>query len=424
MEKKEKLAFIVEKSDVMKWLKSELKEHYGIDSRAEYGFYHQISHLYVDMNDYRKAISAGFEFSAKNDGLRGICWVDVHNDAQPIGYIPIMYGLLPQERSNDILENFSRFVEYPVRFYPQDLKAYLFGLRNYCGVDGSFMKYYQEDYAFAIFVKAPFKDHELMVQRCKGFNLSNDKSPFIKIYYPECDHSLMIDQEKRKKEVLEQQKSYFGYSLFHSILYYPDGVSIAPHNTYFRTGHRCCSHSAKVELEHTEVSQNKSIMKGTFVAEDQQRIPHSNQYCNVTDSGQFQSEFAFMKDGVSISTDIHVARSIEGIDFDGQKLRDAFFTCLSGDGSEGNVHCTEYFVTIANGTRLLHYSLEFDSFEIFDLPSNWFVDQGLSLDTIGCPKVFDDYGFDHHDPDLKEVYEILNSRKKSGIQKVFVKTGK
>ena len=53
---------------------------------------------------------------------------------------------------------------------------------------------------------------------------------------------------------------------------------------------------------------------------------------------------------------------------------------------------------------------EFDSFEIFDLPSNWMIEKGIPKGIHS--KVFDDYEYDNDDQDLAEVKEILNSRKR------------
>lgn len=119
----------------------------------------------------------------------------------------------------------------------------------------------------------------------------------------------------------------------------------------------------------------------------------------------------FSQNCVSMTTTVNVSRKIEGIDLDGKNDRDAFFTCLSGNGSAGSVTYTEHFVKIANGTRLLHYSEEYEAFEVFDLPNNWFIENGIAKETVGYPKVFDDTTFDKDDKDLDEIYEILKTRK-------------
>lgn len=416
-EKQEKLAFITSgKRILIERLAEQLKEKQGIESRVDSGYY---GHgLYVDIKDYQRAIAVGSTI-AENDDRYEINWIDVDNIPHPVGYIPIMYGVLPQtQKGNELWTAYNT----PGCGCPDDLREYINYLRDYCGVCDVALKYNKVDNAFTIFAAAPFISHELMVKRCQGFNYVNGYTPFIETYYPASDNSIKIDSEKVMEKRTDNLKSYFYNSLFHDIIRYPEGANIAPHNDDYP--HYMGSYGGDTYLSPNSIEmlpEDKLSIKGEFKLNDTKGY-YNEKHCVVTDSGDFTSELSFSQNSVSITTTANVSRKVVGTDLDGQNHRDAFFTCLSESGSKGTVACTERFVKIANGTRLLHYSEEFDAFEIFELPNNWFIENGLSNETTGYPKVFDDTTFDQNDKDLKEVYEILNARKKNlGVQKVLKK---
>lgn len=214
-------------------------------------------------------------------------------------------------------------------------------------------------------------------------------------------------------------KSYFYNSLFHDIIRHPDGANIAPHNDDYPHNMGIYGGDTYLSVKSTEeLSEDKLTFKGEFKTNDKKgRINITEDYCIVTDSGDFTSELSLDENQVSMTTTVNVSRTVEGNDLDGQNHRDNFFTCLSDEDSNGTVTYTEHFVKIANGTRLLHYSDEYDYFEIFDLPNNWLIENGLSLETINYPKVFDDVSYDLDDKDLAEVYDLLSNRKKELVLK-------
>lgn len=416
-EKQEKLAFITSgKKILIERLAEQLKEKCGIKSRIDSGYY---GHgIYVDVKDYQRAIAVGSAIAVDNDRYE-INWIDFDNIPRPVGYIPVMYGVLPQtQKGNELWGAYNM----PGSGCPTDLRDYVNCLRDYCGVCDVALGYNKVDNAFTFFVTAPFISHDLMVKRCKGFNYVNGYTPFIETYYPSSDNSLTIDSKKVEEERTNALKSYFFNSLFHDIIRYPEGANIAPHNDDYPHYMGCYGGDTYLAPNVIEVlPEDKLLVKGEFKLNDTKgNKDYTEKYCVVTDSGDFTSELSFEQSGVTITTTTNVSREVVGTDLDGQNHRDAFFTCLSINGSQGTITCTEHFVKIANGCRLLHYSEEFDSFEIFELPNNWFIENGLTDETTGYPKVFDDTAFDHDDKDLNEVYEILNARKKNlGASKVL-----
>lgn len=237
--------------------------------------------------------------------------------------------------------------------------------------------------------------------------------------------------KKAEQEKLKLLESYFDNSLFHDIIRYPEGSNIAPHNDDFP--HYMGFYSGNTYIETTliqKLQDDKVILKGVFKTNTVKGLKNTEKYCVVTDSGDYSCEMILTSNEVTLSNTVNVSRQIEGKDLDGQTSRDAFFTCLSGDNTKGTITYKEHFVKISNGTRLLHFSEEYEFFEIFELPENWSINKGIENfvmkytkifdngiefvfdEKMEYPKVFDDIEYDLKDKDLEEVYEILDSRRK------------
>ena len=65
-------------------------------------------------------------------------------------------------------------------------------------------------------------------------------------------------------------------------------------------------------------------------------------------------------------------------------------------------------VFISNGTRLLHYSDNSTFFELFEIPKNWFIEDGINK--LGNPKVFDNWDYDKDDISLDEALNIMGKK--------------
>ena len=399
------------KQIVIGWIADHLEEKHNIASRMERKGSGGWA-LYVDAKDYEKAIEFGSLYAINEDRYE-MNWADANDMLYPVGYIPIMYGVLPQTVKGDVSWTSENCLEACPEDSSEDFKAYIDDLRTFCAVNQILARYDEKNNAFTLLASAPFMAHDLIVKRCQGFSYVCGFTPFIEVYYPSKDNTLDVDFGEVAKRRVDDLQSYFYQSLFHDIVRGPEDAHIAPHNDDY--AHHMGMYGGDSYLEVIEAQvlpEDKLLVQGNFELHDTKGIEGSKEYCVVTDKGDFTSELSLSENEVAMTTNIHVARNISGTDLDGQNRRDAFFTCLSGDGSEGVITYTEHFVKIANGTRLLHYSDEYEAFEIYDLPNNWFVENGLAIDTIGYPKVFDDTTFDHNDKDLKEVYAILDARKK------------
>lgn len=412
-ENKERIAFFTRgDKKLIEELAKQLEDKFGIKSNLGFSFGHV---LYVKEEDYQRTIADG-SIIAQIYNLLEIEWVDADYVPQLIGYIPIMYGVLPQNQDGS---EFWSIFNKPNNECPEDFKNYIKDLKNYCGTRDIILKYNRADNAFNIFIKGTFASHKLMSEKCKCFNNKIESTPFANVYYPESDNSITINSEKVIEQRTDILKSYFEHSLFHDIIRSPEGANIAPHNDDYPLNMGIYGGDTYLSVKSTEeLSEDKLIFKGEFKTNDKKgRKNITDDYCIVTDSGDFTSELSLDENQVSMTTTVNVSRTVEGTDLDGQNRRDNFFTCLSDEDSNGTVTYTEHFVKIADGTRLLHYSDEYDYFEIFDLPNNWLIENGLSLETIGYPKVFDDVTYDLDDKDLAEVYELLSNRKKELVFK-------
>ncbi len=190
---------------------------------------------------------------------------------------------------------------------------------------------------------------------------------------------------------IEKLETYIFNSLFHYIIKVPNGSHIAPHNDeFFKSMDNYCGYHNFSPYITEIVSENQFTMKGEFLVNDYKGDIYNDNYRVVTDSGDYLSELSFDENHVSITTTINVSREVKGTELDTPNIRDNFFTCLSGNGSSGTIIYTEHFIPIANRTRLLHYSDEYDNFEIFELPDNWQISDGISYDSTYKVKVFDE----------------------------------
>lgn len=78
---------------------------------------------------------------------------------------------------------------------------------------------------------------------------------------------------------------------------------------------------------------------------------------------------------------------------------------LENGNYEGEV--IEYYIKIANGTRLLHFSDFSTAFEVYDIPSCFdFENNNAALLTDA--KIFDEESFDYEDKDIEEIKEYVS----------------
>ena len=212
---------------------------------------------------------------------------------------------------------------------------------------------------------------------------------------------------------LHSLKSYFDNSLFRAAIAEPYDWNIVPYVS-FSSKHHGGQYKSNLSLKEVKLlSDNKLFISGNFETNDVKGKITESEVCEVKDSGNFVSLLSYTQEGVTMATKICVSRKILGNDKDGKNIRNAYFGCLSDDGSHGIVFRVEHFVKINNEDKykLLHYSNEFDYFEAFFLPDNWFVDNGLSNKiTVEFHPINNGYYRSYSDGN--PIFGILKARKK------------
>ena len=164
------------------------------------------------------------------------------------------------------------------------------------------------------------------------------------------------------------------------------------------------------------------MSEGTFVVYEKKDYSYywdnkTNKQTDITvqpfimlDNGVFTSKISVENNGkIMVKTYIELVRNIVGYNFDGKSVRDGLFNNFEHKDCRGNLEINEYYQIIANRTRLLHYSDNSDFFEVYELPENWQITDGIS--NLEYPKVFDDMYFDMQDKDLEEINSILSTRR-------------
>lgn len=224
-------------------------------------------------------------------------------------------------------------------------------------------------------------------------------------------------------------KSYFMNSMFHDGLLYPIASNIAPkfdEDQDLSTGYKYRRRSFGTKdfnVNTVKKSEKEETIKGDFEVYDKKEFDYywnsetgkyvymgSSKSFGVLDKGNFLSEVGIIdEDTIKITTSIDLKRIVTGDNLDDKSIRDGLFPNIPHENSEENVEIVEYFVVLANGNRLLHFSPLSDFFEVFSLVSTWTL--GKSISEFDSPKVFDDLEYDHVDQDLDEIKDIITKYK-------------
>ncbi len=81
------------------------------------------------------------------------------------------------------------------------------------------------------------------------------------------------------------------------------------------------------------------------------------------------------------------------------------------DGDEEEFLFNEHYSIINNGSKLLHYSDEYDSSEIFLLPFKWRVENGIFVDNCGHSYDPNNDVYYCGDNTKDEIAKVLEARK-------------
>ncbi len=312
-------------------------------------------------------------------------------------------------------------------YCPFDIKEYIEKLKRFLGRRDIKIKYNNNDNAIEFLIKGHFEEYELLKDQCRGFNYVTKNSPFIKTIFLEKDGKIIAEPKVRKET--SALESYFKKSMFLDGVLRPKGSNIAPKTDTsqdlttgykYRTSKYCIRN---FESNFTEFNDTLSMVEGNFVAYEEKNYSYywnnktkeqsdiiTMQPFIMLDNGVFTTSISIENnEKIMVKTYIELVRNIVGYNFDGKSVRDGLFNNFEHKDCRGNLEINEYYQIIANRTRLLHYSDNSDFFEVYELPENWQITDGIS--NLEYPKVFDDVYFDMQDKDLEEINSILSTRR-------------
>ena len=416
MEQQKKAAFLIlEPKTALKFVKL-LSENLGLkNGSVEY----QINHIvYVPDNKYHECLEEGFEIAKFNKW--DLSWINAYNEPRPIGYFSVMYCQLPPTRIADISWE---MLDMP-NYCPPDIKEYIEKLKRFIGGRDIKIKYDNKENAIEFLIETQFGEYELLKDSCRRFDYLAKNSPFTKTRFLEKDGKL-IAEPKEEKSTME---SYLEKSMFLDGLFRPNGANIAPKTDTSQdltTGYKYRTSKYGVrnfESISTNFDDVHGMSEGTFVVYEKKDYSYywdnkTNKQTDITvqpfimlDNGTFTTSISIENnEKIMVKTYIELVRNIVGYNFDGKSVRDGLFNNFEHKDCRGNLEINEYYQIIANRTRLLHYSDNSDFFEVYELPENWQITDGIS--NLEYPKVFDDMYFDMQDKDLEEINNILAARK-------------
>ena len=192
MSEETKSVFLVYDKEIAKRFNKLLAERLGAETElSECSSSMLVS---VSLKNYHKALEEGMAIAQENNW--NISWINAYNIPRPLGYISVMYGILPKTREANPLWELSVIPD----FCPVDIKEYIDGLTEFLDGRHIRIKYSSNDHAIEFLVNASLKEHELIRKQCEAFNSVTKNSPFIKTKLLEKDGYLKINKEELKKE--------------------------------------------------------------------------------------------------------------------------------------------------------------------------------------------------------------------------------
>ena len=175
-----------------------------IDALAEIGikatkvdtcFYIGVS---VSNRNKQRAIEALDSIPFKENEQFG--WVDNDNVIHPYGYIPIMYNAVPERFKVDFAWTVYRepFVDDALKnSVPESFKKYVAKLEIILDSE-IYTEVNSLENAIGFFVKAPFSEHESMLEKCRLFNTTMGIEPFEEVYYTDKQYDIIKDDEEKR----------------------------------------------------------------------------------------------------------------------------------------------------------------------------------------------------------------------------------
>lgn len=293
---------------------------------------------------------------------------------------------------------------YPSQFCPSYLEKLYRSLKEYCNIQDLRIVYDEKKREFGVYTKKTKTNNEMLVEKCMEFNFYNGTEAIFIPYYPSIPYS-------PSKNMVEKNKiTYFSFSVItryfkktaDPFLEDIKGKNDIPNLTHL--------FGAYIIIEPTTYCIGTRLTaKGQMSVRDVFLKTETMPYGEINDLGELITEIEEKNDEVTVVTKIDLTRALEINPQDLVCMAASFYELLTKEGNY--LTCTDHFVVIASGTRLLHYCDEYHCFEVFYLPDDWNFQMGITEEMYTSRKIFTDNIFDEQDPDIKEIYEVLDNRK-------------
>lgn len=372
--------------------------------------------IYVEDEKYDEALKVGQEYIKVNN--LNIGTINFYGERRPLYATSLVYAevknVIDFEESEWTYEDmYSRLAKKVLN----ELSA-LLGVDVYCYTNTS-------DAAVEFLCYAPSDNQEEYAKKTMEYLKKMKNKYFKKFMMMESNGKLIQEKIVEKKE--NPMIFFFKNSLFFEGLTYPMGSNIAPKSDddTLKTGYYVSSRGVGVEnYDYNEkciqdgidvdgvfnlyekntyheywdnhIKKSYSIPKTSITKLDKvtfmTNIKEENDVLVVTTT--FTDERQFRRDASKFKGNI----KFEGV-------RDAMLVMPDGEVSYQDT-IKEYFVKIADGKKLLHYSDYSNFFEIFDISTEFSFENPVVVSDY--PKVFDDHDYDREDPILAEVSKYID----------------
>ncbi len=352
---------------------------------------------------------------AYNNGYN-IKWVDSSGDTQLLNYYPIMSCFL---NSNNLTGN-------DINNWPESIKEYINNLKEYLYNKNIIFKYEEDTNSITAYINCKLYEYEKLQQKLIEYN-DNTFSIFMEeTYYLTYDGKVTGQKNKNNNVRSQNMKSYFDKSAFMKGLIdpYNEGLLLGDaRKTKSRTKYYISEVDTSVDYLESIIDVDNSTLdylkiNGKFLTHENKVFKYDDYYNNKVrrckssniEKGIFESHIEFSDTEVNITTNIYAKRQLTGENKDTKNIRNKILLGFPNHNHEGESIIKETYKLIDNNTRLLHYTSHSDFFEVYYLPNNFKLSDGLSL--LPEPKVFNDKNYNHYDKSLKEIKEILNKKEK------------
>lgn len=383
-------------------------------------------YVYIEEEKIIETLVKSHKIYEGNKQLRNdTYWIDTNGIEMPLNLLPLYYAKLPKGR---ILSS----NEYPI-----DINLFIQGIINCFKAPNHSVeaKYNKEDNSISFYIESQYYNQEVAKYLIENYVRYVG---FEKIYLYDVYGNILGKTDALKKEQTSNMITFFKKSLFINALYNPLGNNIVPKN-YIKNkkhdGFIISEHNISVrDFNIRTIRGNKTIcwkdkIYGTFTLDESKTfdkyydsysghiIPIDKTNFNMIDDAEFITTIQKINsyyDGIDVITEIKLVRNCLGYDFEEHCIRDGLFSDTPHHDIRSYIVLKEYFRIIGKN-QLLHYSSTGNAFEIYLLPDNWKIENGL--ENIADPIIFTSLNDLQKDYENYEIIKELTETKEDNYLK-------